>query len=177
MLARFQTAAAARSLLQELKGTKEPGEIVDTLNGFDPPTSEQAVARPIATAAKLATALAAANWDLIQIDGGPVSTAHDALTKDELTDPLEARLGAAEAEATRIATASPTASPSQGAKSDTSPAKSTSTSSSAIKGQASPANRIARTITSADELDALVDEVRAAVDSGSTVHVEWTTDT
>lgn len=165
--ARFETAAAARSLVQQLHDTRDSAVVIDILAGFVAPTSDQTVARSLATAADVSAGIAAANWDLIRIDAGPIATAVDALTKDELTDPLITRIKTAEAEATRIATAQtpvaePVPAPPQ--PDELPPAAA-----------ASSRKRQHRSVTSAEGLDDVIAELRAAIEGSSTVHIEWST--
>ena len=159
---RNKTARSANELVRTLAETKNPQTVVTMLNGYTAPTSEQATARSLVTAAAVGQALTRVNWALLQLREGPKATARDALTADELTDPLQPRLDAAEAEATRLMT------PQQPAPAAPALASPTGPSSSAAAGK-----RARHAITSASDLDKLLPKIRQAIDSGATVTIEW----
>jgi len=165
---RFKTAAAARELVQTLGATKEPADVIEVLGSFESPTSDQATARSLSTAAENSVEMQRTMWDLIGIEESTVETARTALTKDEFTDPLIARLKAAGAEATRLASARAATVPS--APPAASVVEQTPISASA-SGASSPLIR--RTITSGDQLDDVLGELRTAVEAGATVTIEW----
>jgi len=167
--ARFQTAAAARTLVQDLGNAKEPVDVIDVLVGFSAPSSDQAVANSLSTAPETSAALAGANWTLITaFPEGPASAARDALRKDQLTDALGVRLTTAEAEATRLATERTPASPAAPAAT---PVVETLTSEGGAERPST--GRSTHHVKSVEELDAVVAEVRTAVEGGATVTIDW----
>jgi len=142
------------------------------LVAFTAPTSDQAVAKSLSSAPETSTALAAANWSLIaDIAEGPATAARDALVKDELTEALVVRLKAAEAEATRLATQRPAVSTVAAADPPVQPPKPTTPVDN--EPPVDGANRTSHVVSSIDELDAVVAEVRTAVEGGATVTIDW----
>lgn len=154
--ARFAAAAIGREITQSLKTTKDPSEVVDALVRFEPPTSIEVIAKSLSSAPQTSTAISRANWTLIKIEDSTKEVARDALTKDELTDPVEPRLKAAEAEATRIAASRTPVPVSPG--DPTTPTRTTT----------------AHSLSSTDELETLLPAIRSALESGAHVTINWT---
>lgn len=96
---RARTAAAARALIDTISGTSDDANLVHALATTTAPTTDAALGSAISQAAKVATALREANWDLLDaassLQGDFAGEAallraqvNDALSADEFVTPM-----------------------------------------------------------------------------------------
>lgn len=171
---RLSTARVGLALVDRLSGA-ESADVVGTLAGLSPPTSSEALGRSLATAHRVAQALAETNWDLLHLASDAVGLQlDDLLQADELAFPYDEGRRRLERSATDALRREPPPPPPPAPPGTDRHTRVGTDPMSPPPGPPSPPTAgESVVVASAADLDRLVDALRAAMTEHATVVVIW----